>query len=222
MQRASNAERKIREDGIVAIIRGTYSSQDLLSMVEVLESAGVTCIELTLNSPDALSHLEWLRGRIGPNVLFGAGTVRSVADCESASDAGAAFLVAPGVDVASLEWARRAGVLLIPGVYTASEVQLARASGCRLQKLFPASTCGAGHLAALGGPFDDVGFMPVGGVTLADVPDYVRAGAVAFGIGSTLVSGTSQSRAQLAAAAAAFVEAITRARTAVVGPDVGA
>jgi 2-dehydro-3-deoxyphosphogluconate aldolase / (4S)-4-hydroxy-2-oxoglutarate aldolase len=114
--------------------------------------------------------------------------------------------------VASVARARRAGVPHLPGVFTATEAQAAWAAGCRLVKLFPADALGPGYLRALRAPLDDIGFVPTGGIELGNLNDYVRAGAVALGVGSALVSGPEQDLDALGDLATRFVRTLRDAR----------
>jgi 2-dehydro-3-deoxyphosphogluconate aldolase/(4S)-4-hydroxy-2-oxoglutarate aldolase len=183
------AEKLIRETGIVAIVRGDYQLRRVLGIAAALEEGGVRVMEVTLNSRGALEAIEALRERSPNSSLIGAGTVRTPADVGRALEAGAQFLVSPGVDQRSVASSREAGVLHLPGVFTATEVQLARSLGCRMVKLFPAAAGGPGYLKALRAPLDDVDFVPTGGVSPENAEEYLRAGAVALGVGSELVGG---------------------------------
>ncbi len=202
----------LREAGLIAIVRGAFSRAQLVSVAEALLEGGVTALEVTLNTPDALAGVADLRRRLGDRALVGVGTVRTRAQVDGALDAGAAFLIAPGFDAGSVARAHERGHLLVPGVFTASEAQAAARAGCALVKLFPADALGPGYLRALRAPLDDLGFIPVGGIDVSGIAAYVAAGAVAFGVGSALVSGPAQEPAELTKRARAFVGALKDAR----------
>jgi Entner-Doudoroff aldolase len=104
----------------------------------------------------------------------------------AAADAGASFVVAPGLAGDAVEQAREVGLPYLPGVATPSEVQAALALGCRTLKLFPAHELGPGWIRALAGPFPDARFVAVGGVSAADAADFVAAGAIGVGVGAAL------------------------------------
>lgn len=202
----------LKAGGIIAIIRGDYPGDTLLRIVDTLVGAGVTSVEVTLNSRGALQGIAALRARLGTDALIGAGTVRTEADVRAAISAGAQFLVSPNFDPASVAASQAADVVHLPGVFTASEAQAAHAAGCRLVKLFPADALGPRYLRALRAPLDDVGFVPTGGIDERTIGDYVAAGAVAFGVGSGLVRPGDPDLDALAARAQALVRALDRSR----------
>ncbi|MEX2541650.1 MAG: bifunctional 4-hydroxy-2-oxoglutarate aldolase/2-dehydro-3-deoxy-phosphogluconate aldolase [Trueperaceae bacterium] len=204
---------RVKETGIIAIVRGDYSESQVVTIAETLARTGIFALEVTLNSRDALRHLELLRKRF-PDLLIGAGTVRESAEATSAIAAGAQFLVSPNFDRDSVSLSLQAGVLHLPGVFTATEAQTAYAHGCHLVKLFPADVNGPSYLKALRAPLDRIGFVPTGGITPDNLGDYVTAGAVALGAGSALVGAPGQDPAELAARAKAFVSTLASARSA--------
>jgi 2-dehydro-3-deoxyphosphogluconate aldolase / (4S)-4-hydroxy-2-oxoglutarate aldolase len=195
---------RIRQGGIVAILRGDFAVDDMLRLGEALLAGGVDILEVTLNSKQALAALPELRQRLGSNMLVGAGTVRWATQVQAAAEAGAQFLVSPNFDPDTVLRARGAGLLHLPGVFTATEAQTAYAAGCSMLKLFPADTVGPAYLKALRAPLDDVEFVPTGGVSLDNIAAYARAGAAAVGLGSQLVAGRGQASAELTRRAAAL------------------
>jgi 2-dehydro-3-deoxyphosphogluconate aldolase / (4S)-4-hydroxy-2-oxoglutarate aldolase len=201
------------DPGVIAIVRGRFPRERLLAAGEALAEAGVRAMEVTLNSPDALEGIAALRRALDGRVLVGAGTVRTAGDVERALAAGAAFLVSPNIDLPSVSRARAAGVPHLPGVFTPTEAQTASTAGCRLVKLFPADLLGPRYLRALRAPLDHIGFVPTGGILLEEVGEWVRAGAVALGVGSALVSRAEEDPASLAERAARFVRAMRDARS---------
>ncbi|NJM06120.1 bifunctional 4-hydroxy-2-oxoglutarate aldolase/2-dehydro-3-deoxy-phosphogluconate aldolase [Candidatus Gracilibacteria bacterium] len=197
---------QLREAGIVAIVRGDFGPDKLLPIVEALLSGGVRAIEVTLNTSDALGGIAAARHHAPSDVYIGAGTVRSAADVDRAVAAGAQYLIAPCLDLASLARAREHGVLMMPGVYTPTEAQTAYIAGCRTVKLFPADFGGPAYLKALRAPLDDIDFVPTGGVNVETIAAFRRAGAVAVGVGSALVSANATLE-ELSARAAALRKA---------------
>lgn len=127
-----------------------------------------------------------LRERVGSDVLIGAGTVRTRSELQDALRGGAEFLVAPGLNAELVKAAQSAGVLMVPGVYTASEIELALSLGLQLLKLFPAVPPGPEYLAALRQPFPEVHFMPTGGVDSKTAAAFFKAGATILGMGSSI------------------------------------
>ena len=206
------ATQRIKQDGIIAILRGDYGMDHIVRIADTLASTGLSVLEITLNSSAALDVIEVLRAQFGPeDLLVGAGTVRTIEDLDRAREAGAVFTVAPNLD---LDCCRRAGLsnwLHVPGVLTATEVETAGRVGCRWVKLFPADLLGPGYLQALRAPLDDVQFIPTGGVDSGNLAGFVRAGAAAVGVGSALISGPEQGIAEIQLRARAFREAWDRA-----------
>lgn len=147
--------------------------EDAVPMARALVEGGVKVLEVTLRTPVALQCMEAI-ARAVPDAIVGAGTVRSAQDAQDARNAGCRFAVSPGFTEAVAEGCRQAGLPLLPGVATASEVMQANASGYQFLKLFPASAVGGVPLLkALAGPFTDVVFCPTGGVNFESAPSFL-------------------------------------------------
>ena len=202
--KASAMAERIRAQGLVAIIRGNFTRQQILAIGEVLLAAGTPVMEVTLNTTDALGAIAALRQQFGDQLIVGAGTVRTAEQLQQTVAAGAQFTVAPNLDLATVDQAHQHDLLHLPGVFTPTEVQTAFVAGCRMVKLFPSEIVGPRYLKALRAPLDDVDLVPTGGITPENIADYVRAGAAAAGIGSALVTGPNQSLDDLAARACAL------------------
>jgi len=198
---------QIKQAGLIAILRGDYSVTDLLHIGDALLAGTITVMEVTLNSPSALAALPELRARFGNKMLVGAGTVRTASLARKAIEAGAQFMVAPNLDSETVAVAHSQGVLHIPGVFTGTEVQTAFVAGCRILKLFPMADDGPAYLKALRGPFDDVDFIPTGGISLDNIANFARAGAVAVGLGANLVLNRLQPHEDITARALALRQA---------------
>jgi 2-dehydro-3-deoxyphosphogluconate aldolase / (4S)-4-hydroxy-2-oxoglutarate aldolase len=166
----------------IPVLRGK-DADSVLEVAHVLLEEGFKFLEVTFTVPNALDVMRELSI---DGAIAGAGTVLEVAQYKAAEKAGAKFIVSPGVDVSVLEFARDREVPFIPGVFTPSEVMCARAYGFTMLKLFPGELGGIGHLKSLRGPFPDLHFMPTGGVNNTNIQDWVNAGAIAVGIGSSL------------------------------------
>jgi len=207
MAEIEKASSWIKQNGIIAIVRGEFSIGDILRIGEALLAGTVTVMEVTLNTTSVLAALPRLRERFGGEMLIGAGTVRDVSQARQAKDSGAQFLVSPNLDLETASYARTYDLLHLPGVYTATEAQTAFAAGCRMLKLFPMETAGPAYLKALRAPLDDIEFVPTGGVSVENIGAYVRAGAVAVGLGSKLVTNREQTSADLTSQAKALREA---------------
>lgn len=200
---------KIKHGGIIAILRGDFTVAEMILIGEALMKGRVTVMEVTLNSPSALIALPELRKHFGEEMLVGAGTVRDVNQARMAREGGAQFLVSPNFDYDTVSFARTNDLLHLPGVFTATEAQIAFAAGCRMLKLFPmeALASGPAYLKALRAPLNDIDFVPTGGISLENISDYARAGAVAVGLGSKLVLNREQTSKDLTERAQALRQA---------------
>jgi 2-dehydro-3-deoxyphosphogluconate aldolase / (4S)-4-hydroxy-2-oxoglutarate aldolase len=170
---------------IVPIIR-TASGDWAVEVAEILAAAGLEVIEVTFTVPDAAAVISILRRRF-PRILVGAGTVINSAIAEEAVDAGAQFLLSPSLSPGMVDVARRRGVLAVPGAFTPTEVLHALEGGAELIKIFPAETGGPRHIRAILAPLPQARLLPTGGVTPENVGEWLKAGAVAVGIGAALV-----------------------------------
>ena len=178
---------RIGEIGIIPVVRAT-SSEHALEAVEAIEAGGIPVVEITMTVPNAISTIREVRARSGERVLVGAGTVSNTEQARACLDAGAQFLVSPGLAVSVLELARTLGVLAIPGALTPTEVMAASEAGARAIKIFPCGSVGGPkYIKALRGPFPDLRFIPTGGVSPANATEFFAAGAFAVGMGSDLV-----------------------------------
>jgi 2-dehydro-3-deoxyphosphogluconate aldolase/(4S)-4-hydroxy-2-oxoglutarate aldolase len=177
----------LRETGLVAILRGR-SGDRLAAACDALLDAGVRCLEVTTNTPRSLAVVARLAEEGRPGVEIGVGTVRRPEDVDAAADAGATFVVAPNTDAAVGRRAEARGLGWFPGALTPTEIAFAWDLGATAVKVFPARSAGGPHyLREVCAPLDDVLLVPTGGVTVEDVPGYLRAGAVAVGMGSPLI-----------------------------------
>ena len=175
---------RLLESRLIGIVRVDDLDVAVASAACAIE-AGLQVIEVTFTLASAARAIERLRGE-HPAALIGAGTVRTLSELEAAAAAGAQFLVAPGLNPDLVEAARRRELLMIPGVFTASEVDAALRLGVRLLKLFPAEPLGPAYMASLLQPFPAATMIPTGGITAANAPAYLQAGAAAVAMGSSL------------------------------------
>ena len=206
--------RRIKDEGIVAIVRGDFPAQKVVEIGDALLAAPVLVMEVTLNTRGALELIGMLRARFGENMVIGAGTVRTVKQFDAAVAAGAQFTVAPGSNSEVFARAGTADILHIPGVFSATEADRARADGAHLLKLFPADIGGPAYLKALRAPLDDIEFVPTGGIGPENAAAWANAGAAAIGAGSSLVTGPNQTMADLIERARALRRAWQSGRSA--------
>ena len=199
----------LRRQRLLAILRGPDRDALLRTGLTLIE-CGVSCLEVSLTSDDALGVITDLIAKSGHDALIGVGTVRSAEDAARAREAGAQFAVTPGLG-AGVAGARDAGLPVLGGALTPTEV-LAASATCAAVKLFPASVGGPGYLRAVRDPLPDIPIVPVGGVDLDTVPAYLSAGALAVGVGSPLLgdSATTGDLTGLSRRAQAFRTAATQ------------
>jgi 2-dehydro-3-deoxyphosphogluconate aldolase/(4S)-4-hydroxy-2-oxoglutarate aldolase len=142
-----------------------------VSLARALVAGGVPCAEVTLRTPGAVEALRAMAGV--PDFVVGCGTALSAEQVDASVEAGATFVVSPGLADSVADRCRVLGVPHVPGVATATEVMRARAAGFTVQKFFPAAQLGgAAAISALAGPFPDLRFVPSGGVGLAEAASY--------------------------------------------------
>lgn len=201
----------VEEAGVVAIIRRSKPF-DAPAIARALVAGGVRVLEITLNSHQALEALRAVRAADIPDLIVGAGTVRRAADAQAAIAAGAEFLVSPNFDRPTVEVAHAAGLPMLPGVATPSEAVAAFEAGCGLLKLFPAAALGANYLKLIRDPLDDIKFMATGGVDANNLHEFFQAGAVAVGLGSSLVGKGDEPTHTVTERALEVMSAIARVR----------
>ena len=171
---------------IVAILRGV-KPDEIDAIGDALVEAGVTVIEVPLNSPQPFASIERLAERHGARALVGAGTVLEAADVARVKEAGGELVVAPNFDADVVRAARAAGLASLPGVMTPSEGFAALKAGADGLKLFPAEIIPPAVFKAWRAVFaPDTLLLAVGGVGVDNVRSYAEAGASGYGIGSAL------------------------------------
>ena len=162
----------MQDSPVITVIVLTDIGQ-AVPMARALVAGGIRMLEVTLRTPQALACIEAI-ARDVPEAVVGAGTVRNAADAQASAMAGARFIVSPGYTNALGQACRDAGLPLLPGVATGSEIMMALADGLAELKFFPAMQAGGpAMLKAWGGPFGDVRFCPTGGVTAANALDFL-------------------------------------------------
>ena len=205
--------------GVVPVVRLPDLSR-AAAMAQALLKGGVTALELTMTSPGALEALDLLRREIpafsnGAAVL-GMGSVLNPEMAASAIARGAQFIVAPVLDLPTLGLCVERNVPAMPGAFTPTEIQTAWTAGAAVVKVFPATKLGPGYFKDLLAPLPHLKLMPTGGVDLENFCDFIRAGAVAVGVGSALVRKDwveSGNWAALTRMAVSFTATVGAART---------
>jgi len=208
------ALQRLSECGVVAVIRATSATQ-LGDIAKALLEGGVIGIEVTMSTPKAISGIEKLVDTFGDKIVVGVGTVLDPGTATDAIHAGAEFVFSPVTDTRVIEITKRLGKAVIPGAYTPTEILNAWSAGADVVKVFPATTLGPGYFKDLLAPMPFLKLTPTGGVDLKTAGDWIKAGAVAVGAGSSLVSRDAVSKgdwAGITAIAKQFVEIVKAAR----------
>ncbi|MDP2982034.1 MAG: bifunctional 4-hydroxy-2-oxoglutarate aldolase/2-dehydro-3-deoxy-phosphogluconate aldolase [Candidatus Latescibacter sp.] len=169
---------RIVESGIVAAIRAD-SSERLIEVAAALEAGGAKFIEVTMNTPNALKIVEALSEKMRGRVGVGVGTVLDPETARAAILAGAEYIVTPTLNLKVIEMAKRYSKLIFPGAFTPTEILTAWEAGADMVKVFPASVLGPGYLKDIHGPLPHIRLMPVGGVSVENCGEFIRAGASA-------------------------------------------
>ena len=204
----------MRTTGVIAIVRAQRSDQ-LIAAADAIKAGGVRVIEVTMTTPGALDVIHEASERYGSDVLFGAGTVLDAETARSAILAGASFVVAPTLNLETLALCNRYGIPVMPGCYTPTELLTAWEAGADLLKLFPASFGGAGLIKAILAPLPQLEIVPVGGVDLDTAASFIRSGAAALGVGSSLIDQKLLDAGdldELTRRAAAFIDEVRKGR----------
>jgi len=204
---------RIKQSGLVAVIRAT-SSEAAVSIVEACIEGGVAAIELTFTVPMAHRVIEGLALRYQKGeIILGAGTVLDPETSRIAMLSGAQYIVSPALNLDTVRICNRYRVPVMPGVVTPAECVAALEAGADILKVFPGDLFGPKAIKALKGPLPQGQFMPTGGVDVANVAEWIKAGAVAVGAGSSLTKGDY---GQIVATAKEFIRNIKAARESLV------
>ena len=180
----------IEANRLIAVLREPDLAEIIDQLAETLIASGVRTLEITLTSGgafDALRRAATLAAGLGgEQITVGAGSVRTRREAELAIDAGAEFVVSPGLVPDLLLPNLPLDALVIPGAFTPSEIMAAHAAGAAAIKVFPISALPKDYLKSVLAPLPDVKLAPTGGVGLDDIGDLLRMGAIAVGLGSSL------------------------------------
>lgn len=180
---------RIHTERVIALIRAD-SSNSLVECARALAAGGLTCIELTMTTPGAIELCARVSREL-PGVLLGLGTVLDPDTARRGIDAGAKFIVTPAVRPAVIEACLAAGVPILGGALTPTEICTAWDLGVDVVKIFPAEFFGPAYIKSIKAPFPEIQVMPTGGVTPENVRDFLNNGAFATAAGSSLVAAAS-------------------------------
>jgi 2-dehydro-3-deoxyphosphogluconate aldolase / (4S)-4-hydroxy-2-oxoglutarate aldolase len=205
--------RKVIESGLVAIVR-TNSSDQAARIAEACARGGAAAIEITFTVPGATAVIEDLAKKYASGeILIGAGTVLDPETARLAILAGAQYIVSPSVSPETARLCNRYQIPYMPGAATMREIVDAMECGADIVKLFPGETLGPAFVKAVKGPLPQASLMPTGGVAVENVAEWIKAGAVAVGVGGSLTAGAQSGNFQLITdTAKQFIERIQQAR----------
>jgi 2-dehydro-3-deoxyphosphogluconate aldolase / (4S)-4-hydroxy-2-oxoglutarate aldolase len=172
--------------GAVAVIRMS-DSEKLKKVSEAIHLGGVSAIEITMTTPNALAVIENLSKTMGDEIIVGVGSVLDPQTAIDAINAGARFVVSPVFKPDIVETVNKMNVPMMPGAFTPTEIQAAYEKGADIVKVFPADVVGMAFFKAIKGPMPYLKLMPTGGVTLTNAGDWLKAGACAVGVGTALL-----------------------------------
>ncbi|NLA57417.1 MAG: bifunctional 4-hydroxy-2-oxoglutarate aldolase/2-dehydro-3-deoxy-phosphogluconate aldolase [Firmicutes bacterium] len=206
----------IADSGVVAVIR-TNNADELINICKAMAEGGVMGVEITMTSPGAVDAIKEASKVLGSKAIIGAGSVLDAETARVCILAGADFVVSPIFDPAIVEMCHRYSKIVIPGAFTPTEILRAWQAGADVVKVFPATSVGPSYLKDILGPMPQVKLTPTGGINLDNLGDFIKAGAVFVGAGSSLVNKKLVAEGrwdELAERAAQFVAAARAARNA--------
>jgi 2-dehydro-3-deoxyphosphogluconate aldolase/(4S)-4-hydroxy-2-oxoglutarate aldolase len=160
---------------------------DIEYIAEALIDGGITGLEITLDSDEALECIKKLNNKFGDRAIIGAGTVVNSLQAKKAINYGTKFIFSPILDKEIIEIAKEHNTIVIPGVYTPTEAYKATQYGADLVKIFPADTLGPSFIKGVKAPLPEVRMMPTGGISLDNLKEFLDAGADAVGVGGSLL-----------------------------------
>lgn len=174
---------------IVGIIRG-LSFEEIRQILPIYRDAGLTTIEITMNTPDAEAIIQYVSEHEQNGLNIGAGTVCTKDDLGKALSAGAQFIVTPILDKKVVKACVKRNVPIFPGAYTPTEIYTAWNLGASMVKVYPATSLGPGYIKDVKAPLNQLKLLPTGGIDLTNLTTYIKAGADGVGIGSHLFDKT--------------------------------
>jgi 2-dehydro-3-deoxyphosphogluconate aldolase / (4S)-4-hydroxy-2-oxoglutarate aldolase len=214
MRSKSEIINRLKNPGVIAVVRAQNRKQ-VIPLSEALLAGGVVAIEITMTTPEAIEAIKEASIEMGARALIGVGTVLNTEVCRAAIEAGADFVVTPICRTELVSISHESGRPIMIGAYTPTEAQLAHEAGADFIKIFPADTLGPAYVKALRAPLPHLQIVPTGGVDVGNAAEFLKAGCVALGVGSSLVSAKILQEAnwtELTRRAADFVKAAQQAK----------
>jgi len=216
---------RIIEIGVVPVVRAS-SPREARMAADAVCQGGIPIVEITMTVPGAVEVIREMTKSSAGEVLIGAGTVLNAEAAKRCLDAGAQFLVSPGLNLQVVQLAASEGKLMMAGALTPTEVITAWEGGSDFVKVFPCGQVGgAKYIKALKGPLPQVPLVPTGGVNLTTAGEFIEAGAAALGVGGELVQADALKSGQpeiIVEHARKFLAAVKEARARMASATVAA
>jgi 2-dehydro-3-deoxyphosphogluconate aldolase/(4S)-4-hydroxy-2-oxoglutarate aldolase len=211
----AQVRKKIEEIRIIPVVRAATPEQARMA-AEAVGLGGINIVEITMTVPGAVGVIKELVRSCGAEVLVGAGTIRSADMARECLDAGAEFLVSPGTNTKTIEFALSRGVAVMAGALTPTEIDFAWQLGVDYVKVFPCGAVGGpSYIKALKAPYPEIPLVPTGGVNLTTAAEFLKAGASALGVGGELVQAAALESGKtevITEAARKYVEIVRQAK----------
>ncbi len=177
----------LEQQRCVAIVRGSTVNHFAATARTLVES-GIAILEFPLTTRGVLAALPDIAADLGPDAYVGTGTVTTLDQAKASFESGSRFLVTPNLNVPVIEYARSVNLPILVGAFSPTEIFTAWSAGATAVKLFPGSLGGPDYVRELTtGPFPEIPLVPTGGVQISQVRSFLEAGAVAFGMGGSLL-----------------------------------
>ena len=184
--------KRVESEGLIVILRG-IEDEKLIPLAEAMYEGGIRLLEVTFSADGRVSdertaeNIRRLAEHFGERMYIGAGTVLTERQVELTAGAGGRFIISPDTSREVITKTRELGLVSIPGALTPTEIQAAHTYGADFVKLFPVSTMGPDYVKAVRAPLSHIKLLAVGGVDETNMADYLKAGAVGFGVSSSIV-----------------------------------
>ena len=206
--------KRVEETGIVAVVRAE-NAEKALKITEAVKKGGIDAIEITMTVPGAVDVIKQLTDEYSRDeILIGAGSVLDAETARACILAGAEYIVSPSLDKETIAMCNRYQKAVMPGAMSVTEVVKAMKYGADIVKIFPATLFGPKIIKAVKGPLPQAPLMPTGGVSLDNVKDWIKAGSLAVGVGSSLSKGAKTGDyEQVTETAKEFIRLIKEARS---------
>jgi 2-dehydro-3-deoxyphosphogluconate aldolase/(4S)-4-hydroxy-2-oxoglutarate aldolase len=205
--------KRVEETGIVAVVRAE-NAEKALKITEAVKNGGIDAIEITMTVPGAIDVIKQLTDEYSKDeILIGAGSVLDAETARACILAGAEYIVSPSLDEETIAMCNSYQKAVMPGAMSVTEVVKAMKFGADIVKVFPATLFGPKIIKAIKGPLPQAPLMPTGGVSLDNVKDWIKAGSLAVGVGSSLSKGAKTGDYdQVTETAKEFIKLIKEAR----------